>query len=196
MSDAGFWESGHAVAPDLLGPEQLAFVRAAMDASRRNGGKHIATRVAPQITLNEYAPIAGEAMLLQCRPAIEAVVGRELIPAYAYWRIYERGAQLLRHVDRSSCEVSVTLPIHSGPAGEPWPIWVDGLDGVEAAVGTAPGTGVVYQGCRVPHWREAFLGERQYQLFLHYVLADGPNAAMAYDGRESLNLRFRAAAQG
>ncbi len=191
MSDPAFWERGHAVAPDFLSKAQLAFVRAAMDASVRNNGKRIATRVAPQVTLNEYSPIAGEAVLLQCRPAIEALVGRELIPAYAYWRIYEHGAQLLRHIDRGACEVSVTLPIFSLPADSAWPIWVGGLDGVEAAVAVLPGAGVVYQGCRVPHWRETFTGECQYQLFLHYVLADGDNAALAFDGRAGLNLHFR-----
>lgn len=196
MSDLSFWERGHAVAPDLLDAAQLTFVRAAMDAARRNGGKRIATRVAPQVTLNEYAPIAGEAMLLQCRPAIEAVVGRELIPAYAYWRIYEHGAELLRHIDRTSCEVSVTLPIFSEPAGNPWPIWVEGLDAIAVGVAAVPGAGVVYQGCSVPHWREAFAGERQYQLFLHYVLRDGEHAAMAFDGRDDLNFRFRATAEG
>ena len=179
------------MAHDLVGPAQLTFVRAAMDASRRNGGKRIATRVAPQLALNEYSPIAGETVLLQCRPAVEALVGQSLIPAYAYWRLYENGATLRRHVDRSSCEVSVTMPVFTVPEAEPWPIWVAGLDGVESAVSIRPGAGVVYQGCKVPHWRDAFGGERHYQLFLHYVLEDGDNAAYAFDGRAGLNLRFR-----
>jgi hypothetical protein len=167
-----------------------------MDVSRRTGRMHFATRVAPQGAFNEYSPLTGEALLIECRPAIEAVTARKLVPAYAFWRIYEHGAELLRHIDRSSCEVSATLPIYSNPEGLAWPIHVSGIDGTEAGVGALPVSGVVYQGCRVPHWREPFAGEVQYQVFLHYVIADGENAAYAFDGRESLNLRFRDTADG
>lgn len=196
MTAPGFWERGYAVAHDLIDDTQIAFTRAAMDVSRRSGRKRSATRVAPQPALNEYSPIAGELLLLQCHPAIEAIVGRGLIPAYAYFRIYEAGAELLRHIDRSSCEVSATLPIFSTPADRSWPIHVSGLDGVATGVGVMPGSAVIYQGCRVPHWREPFPGQLQYQVFLHYVIKDGANAAFAFDGRESLNLRFRDIAEG
>jgi hypothetical protein len=46
----------------------------------------------------------------------------------------------------------------------------------------------VYQGCRIPHWREPFAGERQYQVFLHYVIEDGERADHAFDGRDGLRL--------
>ena len=197
MTDPEFWERGYSVAEDLIGPEQIAFTRAAMDASRRRGTLEAGVnRVLPQAALNEYSPIGGEILLLQCRPAIEAVVGRGLIPAYAFWRIYERGAALLRHKDRSSCEISATLTIHAAPADELWPIHVTGLDGTTVALGLKPGAAAIYQGCEVPHWREAFSGEAQCQVFLHYVLADGPNAAFAFDGRDSLKIQHRTSAEG
>ena len=197
MTDPAFWTRGYSVAEDLIGPDQIAFTRAAMDASRRRGTLEAGVnRVLPQAAFNEYSPIGGEILLLQCRPAIEAVVGRGLIPAYAFWRIYERGAALLRHKDRSSCEISATLTIHAAPAGELWPIHVTGLDGETAALALPPGSAAIYQGCEVPHWREALAGEMQYQVFLHYVLADGPNAAFAFDGRESLQFQHRAPAEG
>ena len=191
MTDPAFWDRGYAVAHDLVDAAQREFVRAAMDVSRRTGRMHFATRVAPQGAFNEYSPIAGEVLLLRCRATIEAITGRELVPAYAFWRIYEHGAVLLRHCDRSSCEVSASLPIFSAPADRAWPIHLCGLDGAEAAIELRPGAGIIYQGCRIPHWREAFDGQLQYQLFLHYVIKDGDNAVHAFDGRESLNLRLR-----
>jgi hypothetical protein len=45
---------------------------------------------------------------------------------------------------------------------------------------------MIYKGLEVPHWREPFAGERQLQLFLHYVRQDGPHAAQRFDGRPHL----------
>ena len=197
MIDPLFWDRGYSVADQLISPEQLAFTRAAMDASRRRGTLEAGVnRVLPQAAFNEYSPIGGELLLLQCRPAIEAIVGRALLPAYAFWRIYERGAELLRHKDRSACEISATLAIHAAPGDELWPIHLTGLDGSTVALGLKPGAAAIYQGCEVPHWREAFAGEHQYQVFLHYVLADGPHAAFAFDGRDSLKFRPAGTAHG
>ncbi|MFM5948317.1 MAG: hypothetical protein ACKOPM_03665 [Novosphingobium sp.] len=182
MTEA-FWQRGYCVAEDLATPAQLAFVRAAMEVSQRTGRMHYAAKVVPQGALNEYAPFAGEMLLNQIRPAVEAIVGRELAPAYAFWRIYRRGAELTRHVDRNACEISVSLPIHACPADNPWPIFVRDLQGVETGIALREGTGIVYQGCEIPHWREPFAGDLQYQVFLHYVIVDGPNAEFAFDRR-------------
>ena len=114
-----FWDRGYAVARDLVTADQQAFLRAAMDVSHRTGAMHHATVVVPQGAMNQYSPIAGEALLLQCRPAFEAIIGRDLVPAYAFWRIYERGAELRRHKDRNACEVSASLPVFSVPADAP-----------------------------------------------------------------------------
>ena len=189
MTQAGFWERGYFLAEKLLDAEQISFVRSAMDASRRTGAMHRSQgSTVPVAALNEYAPLGGEAMLVQSRSAIEALVGRELLPAYAFWRIYEHGAALGRHVDRNSCEVSATIAIASDPAEADWPIMVEGLDGTSAALALRPGDAAVYLGCQVPHWRDPLPGVTQHQLFLHYVVKDGPNAALAFDGRGELRL--------
>lgn len=189
MTKCGFWARGFVLARNLLDAEQIAFVRSAMDAASRTGGMHRAPGGAvPAAALNQYAPLGGEAMLVHCRAAIEALVGRELLPAYAFWRIYEHGAALGRHVDRNACEVSATIAIASDPAEADWPIRVEGLDGTGAALSLRPGDGAIYLGCQVPHWRDPLDGASQHQLFLHYVVRDGPNAALAFDGRGKLRL--------
>lgn len=183
-----FWDRGYAVAPGLADAAQLAFVRAAMDASARTGRMRFADKIVPEGALNEYSPIAAEAVLRQCQPAIEMVTDRKLLPAYAFWRIYEHGATLRRHRDRNSCEISASLPIAAVPADQVWPIHVRDLHGTEIGVPLNPGDAIVYQGCRIEHWREPCPGDRQYQLFLHYVIEGGEQADYAFDRRAGLNL--------
>ena len=195
-ADEAFWHRGYAVVHDLVDTAQLAFVRTAMEVSHRTGRMRFATNVVPQGAMNEYSPIAGEALLVHCQPAFEAVTGRKLVPAYALCRIYEHGAELRRHVDRNACEVSASLPIFAEPADQPWPIHVRDLQGQDIGVALQPGSAIVYQGCAIPHWRGPFSGLLQYSVFLHYVFEDGDKTAFAFDGREGLNLRLRDRAQG
>lgn len=44
------------------------------------------------------------------------------------------------------------------------------------------GDGAVYLGCETLHWRERITGNTLAQIFLHYVMADGPFAAHCFDG--------------
>ena len=49
-----------------------------------------------------------------------------------------------------------------------------------------PGDCLIYRGCEVRHWREAFAGNYQAQAFVHYVDQDGPYAKYKYDTRPML----------
>ena len=48
---------------------------------------------------------------------------------------------------------------------------------------------LVYSGCELEHWREEFEGETQYQLFMHYVDADGEFKDRVFDGRSNIGLK-------
>jgi hypothetical protein len=116
-----------------------------------------------------------DALLLEMRPRIEAIAGCRLVPTYSYARVYFHGDAFIRHADRGSCEVSVSVHL--------------GRDGGEASlcfpdvrIEMEEGDGVVYLGCEMAHWREGFTGNVMGQLFLHYVVADGPFAAHYFDG--------------
>lgn len=103
---------------------------------------------------------------------VSEVFGRELAPTYDYSRIYIPGNDLKRHRDRPSCECSVTLNLRN--IGSPWGFfWEDGSFVME------PGDLVAYRGCEVEHWREANPSSYVYQVFLHYVDVNGPNAGHA-----------------
>jgi hypothetical protein len=183
-----FAELGYEVVPALVGPNELEFMKRAIDVSQRSGRMQFRKGIVPQGAHNEYSPLAGEALLKQVLPKVAAIAQCALLPAYAFARIYRTGAELRRHTDRNACEVSVSLTIFASPTEPHWPILVQDLRGTEAAVVLLPGDAIVYQGCNIPHWREPFAGEQQYQVFLHYVVKDGAKAEFAFDRRAGLKL--------
>ena len=118
-------------------------------------------------TYSHYGDLAMETLLARLNGKMEKETGYKLNPTYSYARIYKTGDVLHRHKDRYSCEVSTTL--HLG--GDPWPIYLDptgkkGQAGIR--VDLEPGDMLIYSGCDLEHWREAFPGKDCGQVFLHY----------------------------
>ena len=118
-------------------------------------------------TYAHYGDVAMETLLAKLNGKMEKETGYKLNPTYSYARIYKTGDVLHRHKDRYSCEVSTTL--HLG--GDPWPIYLDptgktGQAGIKIIL--KPGDMLLYSGCEVEHWREAFPGKDCGQVFLHY----------------------------
>ena len=102
-------------------------------------------------------------------------------PTFSFSRLYRKGSTLDLHIDRPSCQVSVTLQVSSD--GE-WPIYVCDdphilVQEVDPStikkIVLEDGDGVLYNGCDQPHWREPYTGKEHHQIFLHYVIADGPH---------------------
>jgi hypothetical protein len=135
-----------------------------------------------------YADPLMESLLMQLRPLVEDVTGLTLWPTSSFYRLYEPGQELLKHVDRPSCEISLTMNLGFGYNTDDkdyrWNIWMDGKE-----FETNPGDMVVYRGCEVEHWREKFdapEGSWHAQAFLHYVDANGPYSFCKYDARPQL----------
>ena len=101
---------------------------------------------------------------------LEKNVNLKLHETYTFWRCYTYGADLKKHKDRPSCEISVTVFIGSDGEHE-WPIYMDGKK-----VNLKVGDGVIYRGCDIEHWREPYKGDYHIQAFLHYVDANGKYA--------------------
>ena len=139
-------------------------------------------------TYSHYADIAMETLLVKLKPLMEKESGLKLNETYSYARIYKKGDELKRHKDRYSCEVSTTLNL----GGDEWPIYLES-SGETGKKGTKvilnQGDMLVYKGCDVEHWREAFEGESCGQVFLHYNDASYEEAEKnKYDGRPFLGL--------
>ncbi len=147
-------------------------------------------------TYSHYADIAMETLLENLRPEMEHQTGLELIETYSYARIYKKGDVLERHKDRPSCQISTTLSL----GGDEWPIFIE-PSGEEGQIGNKvilePGDMLIYRGCELEYWREAFEGDNCAQVFLHYNDASGENAEEnRYDRRPFLGLPEWFASEG
>lgn len=145
-----------------------------------------------------YADIAMETLLTDLKQKIEKEIDIKLIETYAYTRLYKNGDELVRHKDRSSCEISTTLNL----GGDPWPIFIEKdikkgklTGGIYYAGNTKgekillnPGDLLIYKGSDCEHWREPFKGSICGQVFLHYNRAS--RKENIYDNRPHLGLPF------
>ena len=68
-----------------------------------------------------YADHVMETLLMKVLPVMKEKTGLNLVPTYSYARVYQHGAELKRHKDRPSCEISTTLNL----GGDPWAIYLD-----------------------------------------------------------------------
>ena len=139
-------------------------------------------------TYCHYADIVMETLLERVRPKIEKETKLKLIPTYSFARLYKTGDILKRHKDRFSCEISATMFL----GGEPWELYIE-PSGQENKKGIKilqkPGDILIYSGCELEHWREAFKGKNCCQVFLHYNKAGSTQAKEnKFDKREFLGL--------
>lgn len=125
-----------------------------------------------------YKDFVMQALLKSKKEIFEKATDIKLLEAYTFWRCYTYNAILERHRDRPSCEISATICIDSD--GTKWPIYMGGTP-----MELNPGDAVIYNGCHIEHWREAFTGDYQMQVFLHYVDANGPYKEFANDNEEA-----------
>ena len=134
-----------------------------------------------------YGDPAFDTLMLMCLSSVEEIVGKKLLPTYTYARIYFNGADLLPHTDRDECEHSVSLSL-GGTSSALWPLWFKYEDKEPEYAAMYEGDAVVYQGNKVNHWRDEFEGETQFQLFMHYVEAEGEHKDQLFDTRPYIGL--------
>ena len=129
-----------------------------------------------------YADPLLEVMLERCRDEVGRLVGKDLLSTYSYVRVYQPGEQLEPHVDRPSCETSVTVSV--AKKGEDSPIMVQYANRDPARYILKDGDAVIYKGCEATHWRAPLKRDQLIvQFMLHYVDKNGPNAEYAMDKR-------------
>ena len=134
----------------------------------------------PQIknTYVIYGDVAFDLLLQELKPIISKETDLNLVEQYSFARLYKKGDELIRHKDRFSCEITITLNL----GGDSWPIFIEtdptkgksNFDGYKSdftkgtQIDLGPGDLVVYDGINLEHWREPFKGEVCGQVFLHY----------------------------
>lgn len=135
-----------------------------------------------------YSPLMFEALSVKLLPLVEALSGFTLYPTYSYARIYYKGSELQKHLDRPSSEITVSLCITKDEIN--WPLHIQDSQGQDNEIFLDVGDLVIYSGRKHLHWREPFQGTSQIQAFLQYVDANGSEAWLKWDTRPKLGLPF------
>ena len=120
-----------------------------------------------------------------------------LKPSYCLVAEYPRGAALPKHVDRRPCAFTLSVLVRYGSGGgggegdgdgdggegesesesesgaaAPWPLRLDLPGGAVADATWAPGDGLLYKGCEIPHSRAPLDADAATYIFFHWVLPD------------------------
>lgn len=166
----------------MVDPELCAFLANYLMLLGERGSLTVDRQV--EHAASAYGDPAFDVLLNGMTDMVEDHVGAPLTPSYSFARVYFAGAELRRHRDRPACEHSVTL--HLGSTGGMWPLFIEDLHGRTVEVHQEVGDGLCYRGMELDHWREPLRSGVHAQVFLHWVRADGPHAAHAYDQRAGL----------
>ena len=137
----------------------------------------------------DYADSLTESILLKKLPLVSRICGKELYPTYSYVRIYQEGDTMERHVDRPSCEISLTVNIFTKKNKSIF--YVEDLNSFVKKFNIEPGDAVIYLGEKIYHWRKPIEKDQfLVQFMLHYVDKNGPNKDYKYDKRPNLGYPF------
>ena len=151
------------------------------------------TKPALEVYSRQYVPMATFHWGLT--PAVAEIAGCELIPSYAYFRVYQQGDLCLVHSDRDACEHSLSLTVELSDE-LPWALCVgkkhleqpeptSGVDFGSQEFSKLPmraGDAVMYRGVSHHHGRiDPNPNRWSAHLFLHWVDASGPYADHAFD---------------
>lgn len=152
------------------------------------------TKPALEVYSRQYVPMATFHWGLT--PTAAAIAGCELIPSYAYFRVYQKDDVCRVHPDRAACEHSMSLTIELADS-KPWALCIasehadlhepsadEGFRPGEAYVELpmSAGDAVMYRGINHRHGRiEPNPNRWSAHLFLHWVDPNGPNAEHAFD---------------
>ena len=131
-----------------------------------------------------YADPLTEVLLLNVTDKVAKIVGKNIAPTYSFSRVYVKGDELTRHIDRVACEYSATINV--AYTGEQWPIYLEAPNHDPKKICLNPGDAVIYKGCEVYHWRPSMVETKSdinVQCMLHFVDLDGPHADHVKDKR-------------
>jgi len=130
---------------------------------------------------SKYSESIFDSLLVEKKDLVEKIVGHKIFPSYSYTRVYKKSTELKKHLDRKSCEITISLCL--GYEGPSWPLNLETKTGTESII-LEPGDALWYRGDEMQHWRDPFKGDLQAQVFLHYVTQEQDE----YDGRATLGL--------
>jgi len=104
------------------------------------------------------------------RPAHEHWCGMKLEESACYgFRVYQRGTYLHNHVDRTRTHIVSSTICVDYRLDEPWPLYIEDINGSAYQVDMKPGEFLFYEGARLVHGRPWPLkGDYYIGMFVHY----------------------------
>ncbi len=123
-------------------------------------------------------------------PRVSCVLTRAVEPSYGYLRVYLAGSELAAHLDRETCEYTLSLAIIGMLDGADWALHARDLSGKQIKRSLMPGDGILMRGREVPHWRDILRSGWAAYAFLHWVEQDRPDV-QRFDGRPGLGFAGR-----
>lgn len=138
---------------------------------------------------SKYALLPSEVLMHYFCEPYGKIIKKNLVPTYSYTRLYMKGSPLLTHVDRPSCQYSITLNIGSN-SKTPWPFYCRTTlkkDAKPTKIFNNLYVPIIYNGPDVAHWRDPLEKEYSLHIFMHYVDKDDERyKPFWYDGRRYL----------
>ena len=197
-----YYRDGYVALTGLFAPEILQAFFNRMQADLAAAGRPLTDygatgpllrRQAIEVYAYEYTPML--TFLWGLTPRMSAAAGKDLLPTYAYFRLYQQDDVCRIHADRPACEHSLSLTMGYSD-NQPWALSVatdrmehprvdvteDFGDEAYGSVAMAPGDGVLYQGVHHRHGRvDPNPNQWSAHLFMHWIDRAGPYAAHAFD---------------
>lgn len=180
------------VATALLGRVQQDLAQSGQPMTAFSQSSPLMKKSAIEIYSHHYPPLL--TFLWGLTPMMNALTGRDLLPTYDYFRVYQRGDICRLHSDRPSCEHSLSLTLgYSDERIWNFEIGKEPVEGPEylkesfgetphTSIGMKPGDAVLYQGVQYRHGRVSPNPNRwSAHLFLHWVDREGPHKEHAFD---------------
>ena len=199
-SHRSYTANGYALLRQLFPPFVLTLFHGKLQADLNLKGDPrfvsrtpLLTKPALEVYSRQYPPMATFHWGLT--PAVADIAGCELVPTYAYFRVYQQGDLCLVHSDRESCEHSLSLTVELAD-GLPWALCIGkkkleqpeptpGFDFGDEPFSELPmvaGDAVMYRGVNHHHGRiEPNPNRWSAHLFLHWVDPNGRYADHAFD---------------
>ena len=136
-------------------------------------------------SVDSYGSPHGDALLVMVKDTLEMHGFGDLLPTYSFFRTYEKGSLLKEHLDRPSCNTSVSVALSQNN----WQFNCVGFNGEEVTLSLDKGDAVLYYGESILHSRKNPLeDELSHHIFLHYVPNTSEYQKYLFDGRDGLGL--------
>ena len=137
----------------------------------------------------EYGDTLMELLLEKLTPVVEQALGKALWPTLSFYYVYSKGNELLKHKDRSSCQIVAGLCLGADEdykkSQASWPLMLNINNRVEP-IHLDYGDLLIFQGATTEHWRETFTGDWFVSAIFGYVEKNGPFSFQKFDQRSAL----------